>query len=306
MSQLALISHPDCRLHEMGTFHPEQPARLAAIEQALIRAGLDKSLLKWEAPLATREQLLRVHEAGYIDDIVAHSPTQGLIPLDPDTAMNPYTLQAALRAAGAVVLAVDAVLQGKTDAVFCNVRPPGHHAERARAMGFCFFNNVAVGVAHALERYGLHRVAIVDFDVHHGNGTEDIFNQEKRVLFCSSFQHPFYPGSGADTHSEHIINLPLASGTTGQVFRERARAVWFKAIAAFKPELIFFSAGFDAYAHDEMANLQLMPDDYAWLTQEVKKITADSTQGRVIPVLEGGYDLEGLGQCALAHIQALL
>ena len=215
---VALITHPDCLLHDMGEAHPEQPARIQVITDELIATGLDLILKKYLAPLVTREQLLRVHDVNYIDSIFHLAPQAGLVALDPDTFMNPYTLKAAQRAAGAAVLGVDLVMSGEVKAAFCNVRPPGHHAEKDKAMGFCFFNNVAVGVAHALDHYKLERVAIVDFDVHHGNGTENIFHNDERVLLCSSFQHPFYPFSGFDTKNDHIMNLPLPAGTTGKVF----------------------------------------------------------------------------------------
>ncbi|MFI4955488.1 MAG: histone deacetylase family protein [Gammaproteobacteria bacterium] len=303
---VAFISHPDCLLHDMGQHHPEQPARLRVIDEELALRGLNARLEKHLAPLAAREQLLRVHTAEYIESIYQLAPQTGLVSLDPDTAMNPYTLTAALRAAGAVIYAVDLVMQGAVKAAFCSIRPPGHHAERDRAMGFCFFNNVAVGVAHALEHYQLKRVAIVDFDVHHGNGTENIFQHDERVLLCSSFQHPFYPFSGATTKSSHIINLPLPAGSGGEVFRKKAAELWFEPIKQFQPDMLFFSAGFDAYINDEMANLRFTEDDYAWITQEIKQIAEITCQGRMISALEGGYDLAGLGKCVAAHIGELL
>lgn len=303
---IAFITHPDCLLHDMGDRHPEQPARLTVIEDALSRSGLDSVLRKYLAPLATRDQLSRVHDVKYIDQIFQLSPQENLISLDLDTSMNPYTLTAALRAAGATVSGVDLVMAGEVKAAFCNVRPPGHHAERARAMGFCIFNNVAVGVAHALEHHKLERIAIVDFDVHHGNGTENIFQNDERVLLCSFFQHPFYPFSGAQTKSKHIINLPLPAGTTGKIFREETGKFWLQAIRQFKPEMIFFSAGFDSHAQDPMSNTLLNESDYAWLSREVKLIADDTCQGRIISALEGGYALRVLGSCVVAHINALL
>lgn len=301
----ALISHPDCLLHDMGFGHPEQPDRVRVIQAELERSGLNAKLKHYQASLVTREQLLRVHNADYIDQIFAIAPKEGLIAIDPDTAMNPYTLKAAQRAAGAVVLAVDLVMKKEVKAAFCNVRPPGHHAEHARAMGFCFFNNIAVGVAHALEHHKLHRVAIIDFDVHHGNGTEDIFRNEERVLLCSSFEHPFYPHVGADTKSNHIINVPLAAGSTGQMFREKASQYWLCAIEDFKPEMIFFSAGFDAHENDQLADLKFKVEDYAWITHEIKKIADKVCHGRMVSALEGGYALETLGACVVAHVKAL-
>ena len=212
---VALLTHPECLLHEMGEGHPERPARLRAVEEGL----RDLPLLRVEAPEATREQLLRVHDANYLNWLANMAPREGLFDLDPDTAMNPHSLPAALRAAGAAVHATDLVIAGKAEAAFCAVRPPGHHAERARAMGFCLFDNVAVAAAHALERHGLSRVAVVDFDVHHGNGTEDIFRRDGRVLMVSIFQHPFYPGSGALGRSERMVNVPLEAGSGSAEFR---------------------------------------------------------------------------------------
>lgn len=303
---IALISHPDCLLHDMGKYHPEQPARLQAINDELIRTGLNDILKHYLAPLASREQLLRVHDENYVDHIFQTSPKEGLISLDPDTWMNTYSLTAALRAAGAAVLGVDLVMSGDIDSAFCNIRPPGHHAEKAKAMGFCFFNNVAIAAAHALDHYKLNRVAIVDFDVHHGNGTENIFRDDKRVLYCSSFQDPFYPFSGAETKSNHILNIPLSAGTTGKIFREKVGECWLRQINHFEPDMIFFSAGFDAYIQDEMSSLLLTEEDYAWVTQEVKILANSICNGRVVSVLEGGYDLQGLGRCVAAHIRALL
>ena len=222
----ALIRHRDCLLHDMGQHHPECPDRLHAIEDQLIASGLIGYLLECEAPAATREQLLRVHAEDYLDDVEASVPSRGLVHLDPDTAMNPHSLGAALHAAGAVVQATDLVLRGEARNAFCSVRPPGHHAERARAMGFCLFNNVAVGAAHALEQHGLERVAMVDFDVHHGNGTEDIFRDDPRVLMVSTFQHPFYPYSGTEGRSERMVNIPLPAYSDGQrIPRRRSELV---------------------------------------------------------------------------------
>lgn len=290
----------------MGAHHPECPARLAAINDRLISARLDGFLRHYEAPLATRAQLARVHERRYIDWIESQVPQDGLVWLDGDTAMNPYSVRAALRAAGAAVKGVDLVMAGEASAAFCCVRPPGHHAERQRAMGFCIFNNIAVGAAHALAEHGVQRLAIVDFDVHHGNGTEDIFRDEPRVLFCSSFQHPFYPGTGADTVSDHIINIPLSAGAGGLEFREAVRTRWLKRLDAFRPELVLFSAGFDGHAEDDMAMLNLVEADYAWITHEVRRIAVAHARGRIVSVLEGGYALSALGRSVAIHLQALI
>jgi acetoin utilization deacetylase AcuC-like enzyme len=303
---LALISHPDCLSHVMGSEHPERPERLQVIQHELMNSDISSELKSYLAPLATYNQLARVHDKNYIDSIFQRAPKMGLISLDPDTFMNPFTLPAALRAAGANILAVDLVMSGKEKVAFCNVRPPGHHAEHAKAMGFCIFNNLAVGVAHALEHYQLKRVAIVDFDVHHGNGTEDIFQNEKRVLFCSSFQYPFYPFSGADTKSDHIINIPLPAGTNSRNFRSEIEQNWFDSIRNFNPEIIFFSAGFDGHYLDPLANMELTESDYAWLTHQIRQIAEDCCQGRMVSTLEGGYALDILGRCALAHVEALI
>jgi acetoin utilization deacetylase AcuC-like enzyme len=303
---IAYISHSACGLHTMGDNHPEAPARLAAIEDQLLASGLEFALRRYEAPAATREQLRRVHDAHYVERIFSLVPETGLRWLDADTAMNPHTLEAALYAAGAVVFAVDLVLGGEAQSAFCAVRPPGHHAERAAAMGFCFFNNVAVGAAHALARHGLQRVAIVDFDVHHGNGTEDIFRDEHRVLFCSSFQHPLFPHAGTDVPGAHMVKTPLDAGTGSLAFRARVESEWLEALDEFEPELILVSAGFDAHWQDEMADLNLSERDYAWVTRELHELAARHANGRIVSVLEGGYALPALARSVVAHLQALL
>jgi len=301
----AYINHPDCLKHEMGAQHPECAARLRAIEDQLIASGLLPYLQHYDAPLATFEQLARVHEAHYIETVRTASPEEGLVYLDPDTAMNPFTLNAALRAAGAVVLATELVLERKVENAFCAIRPPGHHAESARAMGFCFFNNVAVGVAHAMAHYGLKRVAIADFDVHHGNGTEEIFRDDPRVMLCSTFQHPFYPHCGADSGNDHIINVPLPAGTDGDGFRKAVSEQWLPALERFRPEMLFISAGFDAHWEDDMAMFKLRESDYAWVTQQIKDIAEKYAHGRIVSVLEGGYELHALGRSVVAHIKVL-
>lgn len=302
----ALISHPDCLLHDMDHSIPEVPERINVIHQALINSSFVGELSEFLAPLATKEQLARVHDPEYIDYVYMSSPKEGLIPLDPDTWMNPFTLKAALHAAGAVILGVDLVMSKKTNAAFCNIRPPGHHAEKSTAMGFCIFNNVAVGVGHALEKYNLQRVAIIDFDAHHGNGIENIFRYDDRVLYCSSFEHPFYPFSGADTISDHILNIPLDAGCNSAQLREKIQENWFDKINAFKPEILFFSAGFDAFQNDVMSDLMFKPDDYAWITKEIINLTSHTINNRIVSVLEGGYDLNGLGHCAVAHLQEIV
>jgi len=301
----AYISHPDCLRHDMGSGHPESPARLRTIEEALAASGWQDHLSRFEAPLATRAQLERVHDARYIDAIEAAAPRSGLRHLDPDTAMNPHTLAAALRAAGAAVLATDLVMAGTANNAFCAVRPPGHHAEHDRAMGFCLFDNVAVGAAHALEQHRLSRVAIVDFDVHHGNGTEDIFHGDERVLMLSTFQHPFYPGSGIAGRSERMVNIPLRAGSGGAEFRAAVERHWQPAIGRFMPEMIFVSAGFDAHRDDEMAGLQLTDDDYRWVTRWIADAAGEFARGRIVSLLEGGYELQMLARNVVNHIQIL-
>lgn len=301
----ALISHDGCLLHDMGNHHPEQPARLRAVQDQLIASGLIDHLEHFEAPRVERDHLLRVHASAHVTALERIAPASGLAHIDPDTAMNPHTLTAALRAAGAAVLATDMVMDGRVDNAFCNVRPPGHHAERARAMGFCLFNNVAVAAAHALDGHGLRRVAIVDFDVHHGNGTEDIFREDPRVLMVSTFQHPFYPYSGIEGRSERMVNIPLAAYSSGREFRAAVEKYWLPALDAFRPEMLFISAGFDAHRDDDLAMLNLVEGDYAWVTQEVKRIADAHAGGRIVSVLEGGYNLHALGRCVMTHLKVL-
>ena len=301
----AFITHPDCQLHDMGSMHPECPQRLAAVQDQLIASGLSDHLVHVEAPLATRKQLERVHEAFYIDTVEELSPRTGIVHLDPDTAMCPDTLNAALRAAGAAVLATDMVMAGDVGNAFCNVRPPGHHAERARAMGFCIFNSVAVAAAHALEHHGLKRVAVVDFDVHHGNGTEEIFQDDPRVMMVSTFQHPFYPYSGVEGRSSRMVNIPLAAYSGGVEFRAAVVQYWLPALEAFKPEMLFVSAGFDAHRDDDLAMLKLVEADYAWVTQQIKAVADRHAGGRIVSLLEGGYNLHALGRSAATHLKVL-
>lgn len=289
----------------MGAGHPESPARLRAVEDQLIASGLINFLIHREAPLAAREHLERAHYARHVDAIERAAPESGLVHLDPDTAMNPHTLNAALRAAGAAVLATDMVIGGEAETAFCSVRPPGHHAERGRAMGFCVFNNVAIAAAHALEQYNLARVAIVDFDVHHGNGTENIFSADERVLMVSTFQHPFYPYSGIEGRSERMVNIPLAAYSAGKEFRAAVEEHWLPALARFRPEMLFISAGFDAHRDDDMAMLRLVEADYAWVTQQIKTVAHQHARGRIVSLLEGGYELHALGRSVAIHIKTL-
>ncbi len=303
---IALVSEVSCTKHKMGDFHPEEPGRLDAINNRLIASGLDMVLIRYDAPQATREQLLEVHDKDYIDMVFEKSPSEGLAWLDGDTAMNPYTLEAALHAAGSTVLGVDLVMQNKATQVFCSVRPPGHHAERHRAMGFCIFNNIAVGAYHAINQYGIKKIAIIDFDVHHGNGTEDIVLGDERILFCSSFQHPFYPGSNFSTEESNIINVPLPRLTDGKAFREAVYQSWIPKIEAFQPELIMISAGFDGHREDDMAHFNLLEDDYAWITQQLCQLATLSANGRIVSCLEGGYHLQALARSVEKHIKAFL
>jgi len=302
---IAFITHRDCLLHDMGAHHPECPDRLGAIQDRLIAAGLDMYLNFFDAPLVTREQLERVHPPEYIDFLAASAPSHGIRHLDPDTAMSPGTWPAALRAAGAGVLATDLVMQGKVRAAFCAVRPPGHHAERAKAMGFCFFNNIAVAIRHALDAWGLQRVAVVDFDVHHGNGTEDILAGDMRTLMVSIFQHPFYPYSGAENSAPNMCNIPVPAGLRGDAFRALVSEKWLPRLTEFAPEMIFISAGFDAHYEDDMASLGLVEADYAWVTERLVEVARASAQGRIVSMLEGGYALSALARSVTAHIKAL-
>ena len=301
----AYITHPSYLLHDMGGWHPESPARLRAIDDRLHAAHLFDFLTHLEATPVQRSQLLRVHDAAYLDFVEAASPSAGLRELDPDTHMNPHSLEAAWHAAGGAVMAVDRVMQGEVANAFVACRPPGHHATRNQAMGFCIFNNVAVAAAHALDQHGLERVAIVDFDVHHGNGTEDIFRDDPRLMLCSTFQHPYYPFRGADTISDHIVNVPLPAGTTGTAYREAFTSRIMPRLEAFRPQMLFFSAGFDGHREDDMAQFGLVEADYVWITEQVMGVAARHAGGRIVSVLEGGYDLSALGRSVAAHIKTL-
>jgi acetoin utilization deacetylase AcuC-like enzyme len=301
----AFITHADCAKHDMGAHHPECPQRLSAIEDQLIASGVGDFLVRFDAPLAHEEQLTRVHPADYVRAIHDVAPRSGTVHLDPDTAMNPYSLQAALRAAGAAVLGVDLVMRGEAESAFCSVRPPGHHACRTRPMGFCIFNNVAIAARHALAAHGLERVAIVDFDVHHGNGTEDVFTGDSQVLMVSTFQHPFYPYSGAEDPATNMVNVPLAAYSGSAAFREAVTDAWLPALERFRPQLVLFSAGFDAHEEDDMAMLRLRDADYGWVTEQVKAIADRHAQGRIVSTLEGGYSLPALGRSVVQHVKVL-
>ena len=301
----AYLTHPSFLKHNMGADHPECPERLYAINDQLIASGLLDHLNQYEAPKATKEQLARVHTLDYIEWVISQSPADGLIDIDGDTLMNPHTLDAALHAAGAAITAVDLVMSGEVQNAFCSTRPPGHHAGRATSSGFCLFNNVAIGAAHAMQHHGLERVAIVDFDVHHGEGTEDIFHDNPNVMLCSTFRHPYYPFKGADTSNAHIINVPLAAGSTGTEFRAAVFDHWLPALERFKPQMLFISAGFDAHHEDDMGGLLLKEADYLWVTEALKEIAKHHANNRIVSTLEGGYALHALGRCVMTHIKSL-
>jgi acetoin utilization deacetylase AcuC-like enzyme len=301
----AILTHPDCAQHEMGEGHPESPMRLKAILAALESSGLAAKLTMHEAPPAQREHLERVHHAEHVDMVFEAAPERGYAYLDPDTSMNPKSLSAALRAAGAVVRATDMVIGGEASNAFCAVRPPGHHATPQRPMGFCIFNNVAIGAMHAIERHGLERVCVLDFDVHHGNGTEDAFHEDPRVMLCSTFQHPYYPYCGADSGNEHIVNVPLPAMTDGRGFREAVERFWLPALESFGPQMVFVSAGFDAHRDDPLAYLKLDDADYRWVTEKLMDVAQRHAKGRVVSTLEGGYNTEALARCVVEHVRVL-
>ena len=304
----AYITHADCLKHDMGAGHPECPDRLHAVNDQMRVSGVLDRVATFDAPLAHPETLKRVHRPDYVDLIFANAPSQGYAQLDPDTAMNPHSLNAALRAAGAGVFAVDQVMGGKAENAFCAVRPCGHHATRGRSMGFCIFNNIAVAAAHAVEAHGLKRVAVIDFDVHHGNGTEDMFDQaewEDSVLMASFFQHPFYPYSGSDGHAVNMVNVPLAAGSGGEAARKAVEEHWLPALDDWAPEMIFISAGFDAHREDLLGGMKLVENDYAWITRQLMDVAHRHSKGRVVSMLEGGYNLSALGRSAVAHVKTL-
>ena len=303
---VAFITHVDCSLHGAGIDHPERAQRLSAIQDALVKNQLASVLAYYEAPLVEREFLNVVHAKDYVDTVYSITPAIDDVWLDPDTFMTAGSLTAALRAAGANTLAIDLLMNQKAMRVFCAVRPPGHHAEHNRAMGFCLFNNVAVAAAYARMKYSVERVAIIDFDVHHGNGTENIFKDEPNVLFCSLFQHPFYPHSDVNTQSKHIIKIPLKAETKGSEYRNLFTSKCVSAIENFKPQLILVSAGFDAHVEDDLAGLCLVDADYAWLAAEIKKLADQLCEGKVAFTLEGGYNLSALARSVSAVIKELI
>ena len=303
---LRVYNHPSSHLHVTPPGHPERVARIQAIDRLLLRCPYD-ALERIEAPAATDEQLLRAHTPRYLDLIVSNVPEEGWVSLDPDTHMCPDSVTAARHAAGANVAAVEAVMAGEVGAAFCAVRPCGHHAERERAMGFCLFSNVAVGALHALDGLGLDRVAIIDFDVHHGNGTQDVFWEDARVLFASTHQMPLYPGTGraSETGVGNIVNVPLAPMTGGAEMRAAFVERVLPTVRAHAPQLVMVSAGFDAHRDDPLASLQWTPQDFRWATERICELAAECCDGRVVSTLEGGYDLDGLTESVAAHLDVL-
>ena len=314
MNKTGYFTHTDCWKHEMGPGHPECPERLDAIERQLLVSGLADLLDRREAPLAPIGDIELAHDRMLVaairglsdqlaDDIVAGGPSH--VQIDPDTSLNVHTWQAALRAAGAAIAATDSVIAGEMANAFCAVRPPGHHAERAKAMGFCFFSNIAIAAKYALERHGLKRVAIVDFDVHHGNGTADIIQGDERILMVSFFQHPLFPFSGADSVAPNMVNLPVPAHTRGMDVRELIDLMWMPRLEEFRPEMIFISAGFDAHRDDDLGQMNLTEQDFAWITARIKQVADRHAKGRIVSALEGGYHLGALGRSVEAHIRVL-
>ena len=314
MSKTGYYSHRDCWMHEMGPGHPECPERLAAIEDRLLVTGVFDALEHYEAPLAALTDIELAHDRlhvasmrGYSELLAEERQAGGpeFSQIDPDTAINVHTWTASLRAAGAAMAATDAVMAGEIENAFCAVRPPGHHATRNKAQGFCFFNNVAVAAKYALERYKLKRVAVVDFDVHHGNGTEDILAGDMRALMVGIYQHPFYPFSGDQNPAANMLNVPVPAYTRGMDIRELIEMTWIPRLEAFKPEMIFISAGFDGHREDDMGQLGLVEQDFAWITQRIKDVARRFSKGRIVSCLEGGYVMGPLARSVEAHVRVL-
>ena len=305
----AYFSHPDCRGHDMGNGHPECPARLDAIEDHLLATGLDVALTRFDVPLADHADLALAHSEGYLvelSEFMRQAAANGEHrALDPDTTVCPATWRAALRAAGAAVAATDAVIDGRAENAFCAIRPPGHHATRSQAMGFCFFSNVAIAARHALDVRGLERVAIIDFDVHHGNGTEDIVAGDERILMASFFQDQLYPYSGGVPLGTNMVNLAIPAYTRGGEIRELIEANWLPRLDAFRPQMVFISAGFDAHREDDLGQLGLVEADYDWITRRLVAVAKRHAGGRIVSCLEGGYALSALARSVAAHLRAL-
>lgn len=306
MNRILYLTHDDCLRHEMGPHHPECPDRVSVVHERLRAAGLLDRMQMLEPPLASDEQILRAHDEAQLRAVVAASPLSGYHRLDPDTMMNPYSLAAARRAAGAAVLATESVAGGAALRAFCNVRPPGHHATRAAAMGFCLFNNIAIGIRHALDAMGLERVALIDFDVHHGNGSEDILAGDDRVLMVSTFQRQLYPYSGEQPLDQRFRNIGLAPFSDGRALRAAVEEHWIKALESFAPQMLFISAGFDAHRADGLAQLSWVEDDYRWLTRTLVALADSVCAGRVVSLLEGGYDLAALARSVEVHVGELM
>ena len=302
-----LYGHGACLEHDTGPGHPERIDRLRAVQAALAAEGF-AGLERVEAPAADRDQLARCHPEAYVEQIFALAPADGSVRLDPDTVMSPGSLEASLRSAGAVIAGVDAVLGGEAENAFCATRPPGHHAEPGRPMGFCIFNSVVIGALHARAAHGIERIAVVDFDVHHGNGTEAAFRADPDLVYLSSHQYPHYPGTGPaeERGVGNIFNAPLAPGSGSAEFRAVYRNRLLPALDAFQPELVLISAGFDAHARDPLAQLNLVEDDYAWITGELREIALRHAGGRIVSTLEGGYDLDALAASTAAHVETLM
>lgn len=305
-----LYSHDDCLDHDTGANHPEHPARLEAVGQALAHADFAQ-LQRRLAPAGERDQIVRIHPPEFVDHVLAAIPSEGVAYLDPDTVASPGSGRAALRAVGAVCAAVDAVMQGEADNAFCAVRPPGHHAEPDRAMGFCLFNSVAIAAEQARKIHGIERVAVVDFDVHHGNGTQAAFWRQAGLMYASTHQYPYYPGTGAadeqgEDHQGNIVNVPLAANSGSGEFRQGMIEQIFPALRAFAPELLIISAGFDGHTEDPLAQLNFVDDDYVWVTTELMSIADQVAGGRIVSALEGGYDLNALGRSVAAHVRTLM
>lgn len=314
VSKTGYYTHRDCWKHEMGPGHPECPARLDAIEDRLLVTGVADALQHCEVPLASLADIELAHDRmhmaalrGLSDRLIEEEAAGGppYVQVDTDTSMNRHTWTAALRAAGAALAATDAVMAGEIENAFCSVRPPGHHATRTKAMGFCFFNNVAIAAKYALQRYNLKRVAVVDFDVHHGNGTEDILAGDPRALMVSIFQHPFYPYCGDQEPASNMLNVPVPAYTKGMEVRDIVDMVWMPRLESFKPEMIFVSAGFDAHREDDMGQLGLNEQDYAWITMRVKDVARRFARGRIVSCLEGGYIMGPLARSVEAHVRVL-
>lgn len=303
----AIFSHPDCLRHEMGDWHPESPARLKAIDDQIILARLDGLVEQREAPLASLDDIRRNHTENAIALVRDHIPAAPgeYYPLDSDTSLCHYTWQAALRSAGAAVAATDAVIAGELTNAFCEVRPPGHHARPTTPMGFCFFNNIAIAVRRALEVHGLERVAIIDFDVHHGNGTAESFRDEPRVLMASFFQHPFYPYTEPEPITATHVNVPVPARSGGDIVRKLVQEQWLPALHAFRPQMIFISAGFDAHRDDDMGGMALVEADYAWMTRQIMAVAKEHCKGRIVSCLEGGYNPGALARSVIAHLKVL-